>query len=499
MTFEAREYQAGAVQNLRLGLANGYRRQMLSSPTGSGKTEIGMILVRGAVAKGKRVGFLCNRINLVGQTSARFLRAGIPHGVIQGQNTARVYEPVLVASIQTVAKRGMPEVDLLIIDEAHGVAGSKDYRSVIAMHKGKPVIGLSATPFSKGLGKHYDELGGPLFEQMVVAATIQELIDLGFLVDCDVYAPSQPDLSGVKITAGDYNEKQLGEAVDKPLLIGDIVTNWRKFADGTPTVCFATNISHSKHIVEQFVASGVKAEHIDCYTDELERAAILARVASGETLVISNVGILREGWDFPACKTMILARPTKSLIRYLQMAGRVLRPHAGKERALILDHSGTVQALGFPSDEFPMALDDGKPKQSTGSDKKEEEKKPTKCPSCAYVKKNGGKCPVCGFTPQKPNTTEHAPGELAPLTKKEQAKAAKLAGLDKQSVYSELYTIAEERGYKPGWCANQYRSIFGVWPRGLADVGRPPSLVVQNMVKANMIRFSKGKAKNAAA
>lgn len=492
MAFEARAYQTEAVQNLRSGLAGGFKRQILSSPTGSGKTEIGMILVRGAVAKGKRVGFLCNRINLVGQTSARFFRAGIKHGIIQGSNTSRTYESVIVASIQTVAKRGMPEVDLLIIDEAHGVAGSKDYRKVIAEHNG-PVIGLSATPFSKGLGKHHDEIGGPLFEQMVIAATIQDLIDQGYLVDCDVYAPSQPDLTGVKITAGDYNEKQLGEAVDKPVLIGDIVTNWRKYADGTPTVCFATNIAHSQHIVEQFIAAGVPAEHIDCYTDEIERAAILARVASGETLVISNVGILTEGWDFPACRTMILARPTKSLIRYLQMAGRVLRPAPGKERALILDHSGTVQSIGFPTDDFPMVLNDGKAKETTGSDKQQpEEKKPTKCPQCSYLKKNSSKCPVCGFQPQKPNTTEHAPGELVPLTKKDKAKAAKLAGLDKQHVYSELYRMAEERGYKPGWCANQYRSIFGVWPRGLKDVGRPPSLVVQNMVKANMIRFSKG-------
>lgn len=496
MTFEARAYQTEAVQNLRSGLAGGFKRQILSSPTGSGKTEIGMILVRGAVAKGKKVGFLCNRINLVGQTSARFFKAGIQHGVIQGANTSRTYENVIVASIQTVAKRGMPMVDLLVIDEAHGVAGSKDYRKVIAAHNG-PVIGLSATPFSKGLGKNYPELGGPLFEQMVVAATIQDLIDQEYLVDCDVYAPSQPDLSGVKITAGDYNEKELGEAVDKPTLIGDIVQNWKKYAYNTPTVCFATNIAHSRHIVEQFTAANVVAEHIDCYTDEDERAAILARVASGHTMVISNVGILTEGWDFPACRTMILARPTKSLIRYLQMAGRVLRPSPGKERALILDHSGTVQSIGFPTDEFPMELDDGKPKQSTGSAKKEE-KKPSKCPQCSYLKKGSGKCPVCGFTPQKQNTIEHEAGELVPLTKKEKAKKAKIDGLDKQHVYSELYRMAEERGYKPGWVANQYRSIFGVWPRGMVDIGRPTSLVVQNMVRANIIRFHKGRKNEAA-
>ena len=492
MVFEARAYQTEAVQNLRSGVADGFKRQILSSPTGSGKTEIGMILVRGAIAKGKRVGFLCNRINLVGQTSARFFRAGISHGVIQGQNTTRTYEPVIVASIQTVAKRGMPDVDLLIIDEAHGVAGSKDYRRVIAMHKGKPVIGLSATPFSKGLGKHYDEIGGPLFEQMVIAATIQDLVDQGYLVDCDVYAPSQPDLSGVKITAGDYNEKELGEAVDKPLLIGDIVANWRKYAEGTPTVCFATNIAHSRHIVEQFISAGVRAEHIDCYTDELERAAILARVSSGETLVISNVGILTEGWDFPACKTMILARPTKSLIRYLQMAGRVLRPHPGKERALILDHSGTVQSIGFPTDDFPMELNDGKPKQFIGSDKKEE-KKPSKCPQCTYLKKTGGKCPVCGFQPQKINTVEHEAGELSKLERKKKLKTP-----DKRQLYSELLFIANERKWSKGRLSNVFRNIVGTWPNSYNnEPARKPNVETLNMVKHLSIKYAKSKLKHA--
>ena len=100
-----RPYQEAAVQNLRQSLAGGVVRQILCSPTGSGKTEIGMALVKGAIAKRKWVAFLCNRIHLVEQTSRRFTKSGIAHGIIQGQNTTRVYENVLVASIQTVAKR----------------------------------------------------------------------------------------------------------------------------------------------------------------------------------------------------------------------------------------------------------------------------------------------------------------------------------------------------------------------------------------------------------
>ena len=494
-----RPYQAAAVQNLRSSLAGGVVRQMLCSPTGSGKTEIAMALVKGAIAKRKRVAFLCNRVHLVEQTSRRFLRSGIKHGIIQGANTTRTYENVLVASIQTVARRGLPGVDLLIIDEAHTVAGSKDYRNVIAMAKGVPVIGLSATPYAKGLGKHYDELGGALFEQMIVAATIPELIADGFLVDCDVYAPSEPDMTGIKQSRNafgemDYSDADIGRATDKPELVGDIVMHWLKLAKGTPTVCFASNIAHSKHIVEQFLAAGVAAEHIDCYTDEDERKAILKRIETGETLIISNVGILCEGWDFPACRTLILARPTRSLIRYIQMAGRVLRPHESKSRALILDHSGTVTHLGFPTDEFPLELDDGKPKAATKAAPPREKPLPTACPKCNYLK-TVHTCPVCGFATEKQSGVEVQDGELVLLDKRK-TKATKM---DKQAFYSQLLAIASTKGYREGWISHKYREYFGVWPRGLDDVVAEPSIEVKNFLKHLQIRHAKSGGAHAAA
>ncbi|GIZ54059.1 helicase [Noviherbaspirillum aridicola] len=453
-----------------------------------------MALVKGARAKQKRVAFLANRVHLVEQTSRRFTKSKIAHGIIQGENTRNVYEPVLVASIQTVARRGMPDVDLLIIDEAHGVAGSSDYRKVIAAAK-CPVIGLSATPYARGLGKHYDELGGPLFEQMVVAATIPELIADGFLVDCDVYAPSEPDMTGIKQSRNafgemDYSDADVGRAVDKPELVGDIVTHWFRLAKGTPTVCFASNIAHSRHIVERFNAAGVPAEHIDCYTPEEERQAILRRIESGETLVISNVGILAEGWDFPACRTLILARPTRSLIRYIQMAGRVLRPHESKDRALILDHSGTVTRLGFPTDEFPLELDDGSPKKQQGGQQKEaKEQLPKACSSCSYMKPaKVHKCPVCGFEPKKQSDVEVQEGDLVLVAKR--GKKAQKA--DKQSFYSQLLAVAASRGYQDGWVSHKYREYFGVWPVGLVRMTAEPTQETLDYLKHLQIRHAKG-------
>ena len=205
-------------------------------------------------------------------------------------------------AIDTVHVRGLPDdVGLLIIDECHGVAGSvRSTATLLATYNNLPVIGLTATPFAAGMAKHYDELGGPLFEHLVIGATIKELIDGEYLVDCDIYAPSEPDLRKVRSTKGidglfDYNQSDLEKAADKPELIGDILTHWHRLAAGKQTVVFASGIPHSKHIVETFQAAGVSAEHIDYHADDDERAAILGRFARGETTVLSNVALLSRG------------------------------------------------------------------------------------------------------------------------------------------------------------------------------------------------------------
>jgi len=493
-----RPYQSAAVQNLRLSLAGGFLRSCLYSPTGSGKTEIGMAIIHGAINKGKRVVFLCNRIHLVEQASRRFYQSGIEHGVIQGDNTRHIDRSVIVGSIQTVARRGMPDCDLIVIDEAHGVAGSKDYRNILTKRSAVPVVGLTATPFAKGMSKHYESLKGPLFENLVIATTIGELIADGFLVDCEIYAPSEPDMSGVKTTRNafgeiDWSDMDVANAVDKPQLVGDIVQHWHKLSYGLPTVCFASSILHSKHIVESFRASGVPAEHIDCYTKPEEREAILGRIQSGETLVISNVGILTEGWDFPACRTMILARPTRSMIRYIQMVGRVLRPSPGKEKALILDHSGTVARLGFPTDDLELELDDGQPKD--GKQQKPEAQLPKKCPNCHHMKPpRTPVCPACGFRNQAHAEVEHAEGELVLFEKKKRAKPG-----EKQAVFSQLLAMRYQYGYAEGWVANQYRNYFGCWPKGLERTCAEPSPEIRSWVKSQQIRFAKAQEKKRAA
>lgn len=491
-----RDYQTNAIEAGRAILRKGQRRFVLYSPTGSGKTVMGMSFIANALAKGKRVAFLANRITLVGQASAQLRRAGIDHGVIQGENSFNTGSACIVCSIQTVARRGLPPVDVIVIDEGHGVPGSKDYLRVIFANNNVPIIALTATPFARGMAKtHKELLDEPLFEGMVIASTIRELINAGMLVDCDIYAPTQPDLSGVKTKRNrfgeiDYDDKSLAEAVDKPALIGDIVGHWLKASRGRTTVCFATNIAHSKHIVEQFQRAGVKSAHLDGYMDDAERAEIMGRMDRGEITVLSNVAVLREGWDFPACEVMILARPTKSLTTWIQMAGRILRPAPGKTRALILDHSGSAHELGYPTDDLPLELCDGNPKAAA---KKAEpkEKKPTKCPSCAYMKPAGQhKCSQCGFAPERKSEVQHADGDLLLI---DRTKKGALARESKQEIYSQLIAIGSERGYSEGWVSNQYRDVFGVWPRGLDWTPVAPTTEVRNFIKSKLIRFAKGR------
>lgn len=485
---ELRPYQAAAIRAMREALGRGKRRIILYSPTGSGKTEMGMQIVRGAITKGKTVLFACNRINLVTQTSRRFRKSNIEHGVIQGQNTHKAWEKVLVCSIQTLAKRGFPEgVDLLLIDEAHG-AVAEAYRNLIASAK-CPVIGLTATPFSKGLGKVHPEVGGALFEEIVPAATINELIALGFLVDLDIYAPSTPNLKGVKITAGDYNEKQLGDRVNTKELVGDIVQTWLKLGAGQRTVCFATNIAHSQEIVAQFTAAGVRAAHIDCFTDDHERQRILTDLEDGHLEVVSNVSVLAEGWDCPAVSCMILARPTKSLTRYIQMAGRVLRPHPGKTKGLMLDHSGSCATLGFPTDDLPLVLDDGNsPKPSAAEEEVRMESMPRACPACKFMMPKGAyKCPACGHEHKRESKVVQTAGELVKL-KKATPEA-------KQDFFSQLIDVQHRKGYADGWTAHKYKEHFGVWPRGLRHESKPVGAEVKNFLTSQAIRYAKGKEK----
>lgn len=459
---------------------------MLALPTGAGKTRLAAEIVRGALGKDRRVAFTVPALSLVDQTVAAFEAEGIQAiGVMQGihPRTDR-YQPVQVCSIQTVARRKRPEVDLVIIDEAHQL--HREIFKWMADCPRIPFIGLSATPWSRGLGKFYDDL--------IVGATTAELIEAGFLSDFIAFAPSEPDLSAVRTVAGDFHEGELAEAMDRPTITGDIVETWLKRGENRPTFAFCVNRKHAQHVAERFVEVDEAAEYMDGDTPREDREAIFARFRSGETRVICNVGVLTTGVDLDV-RCIVDAKPTKSRILFVQTIGRGLRTVPGKDRLLILDHAGNHLRLGTARDIGQDHLDDGKETVGKAHKKERAEPLPKLCDNCRAVLPIGAKvCPECGEPVRALTLVREAEGELVELGSRESGKRS-AAEWEKKRFYAELRGYAERKGFKPGWAFHKFIEKFNHQPAGYGSVAMEPSVATLNWIRSRQIAFAKARAR----
>ena len=120
---------------------------------------------------------------------------------------------------------------------------------------------------------------------------------------------------------GDYIQSQLGEVMNTPKLVGNVIETWKALAMGTQTLVFGSGVAHSKALAEQFVEQGIKAAHLDGTTPNDERVKILDDFNNNRITVLCNCMVLTEGFDAPVARTVVLARPTKSLSLYIQMVG----------------------------------------------------------------------------------------------------------------------------------------------------------------------------------
>jgi superfamily II DNA or RNA helicase len=294
-------------------------------------------------------------------------------------------------------------VDLVLVDEAHQL-----HREIFRWMKDCPDIpflGLSATPWTRGLGKYYDDL--------IVAATTANLIRDGFLSRFKTFAPSEPDLAGVKTVAGDFNEGELADAMDRSVVTGDIVDTWLKRGEKRSTLAFCVNRRHAQHVAERFVEAGVAADYMDGATSREDRESIFNRFRSGSTRIICNVGVLTTGIDLDV-RCIILARPPKSRILFVQTIGRGLRTTEGKDHLLILDHAGNHLRLGMVTDISQDRLDNGMGRQGARDLARERSKPlPKRCEECsAVVSRMARACPACGAPIRAKTEVESAEGEL---------------------------------------------------------------------------------------
>jgi DNA repair protein RadD len=490
------QFQQEAVAELERHIAEGRRKLLLIAPTGSGKTVIASELIRRWVAQYRHVLFLAHRREIIMQTSAKLVANGVRHGIVMANVDPRLMEPVQVASIDTLHVRGvrsdamdLPPADLVIFDEAHRARG-RTREHLIGLYPHAVLLGMTATP-CRGDGRGL----GNLFDVMVEAPQIAELIVGGFLVKSRVYAPIDPDLKGVKVQQGDYVISQLAGRMNTAGLVGDLVEHWHKHGEQRRTIAFAVDVAHSVAIRNQFLGAGVPAEHLDGETPIPERADILGRLARGEIKVVSNCMVLTEGWDCPPVGCCILARPTKQMGLYRQMLGRVLRPADGKSDAVILDHSGAVFRHGLPEDHVEWTLDTDRRATTPAHEKRKAGQAPAlrECPSCKAIMPKPP-CYNCGWEPKpRARDVEFEDGTLG-LVVGGKSRAQQYTSEQKIIWHRMLIGEALRRGKNPNWAFYLFRDKFGHdrpahWDRTALE----PTLEVANFVRSRIIAFAKRK------
>jgi DNA repair protein RadD len=489
-----RPYQTDVVARFWATVGRGRRRVILVAPTGSGKTLIAGDIVHRVVADEGRVLVLSHRREIISQTSRKLTDIGIDHGIVLAGEPTDDTARVQVASIQTLYERAvrrgkipLPPADLIVVDECHH-ATAMSWRKIISLYPNAILLGLSATP-ARGDGRG---LGG-IFTAMVECPQVQELIDQGFLVGTRVYAPTLPDLKGIRVQAGDWVENQLADVMDRPKLVGDIVSHWHRLAEGRKTVVFATGVQHSIHIRDEFRRSGVRCEHIDGATPKGERDTVLEMLANGAIDVITNCMVLTEGWDMPEVGACVLARPTRKMGLYRQMIGRVLRPAPCKPDAIIIDHSGAVHRHGFVEDPVEWTLDpERRAENPTHNNRSEREfhSRLVDCTQCGALRSSGERCRHCGFLPSRP--PQHLSVIDGDLGRVERDRRVMAESLDRESWLAQLAFIQRERGYKPGWIAFKFKEKFGAWPPyGVTPDPQEPTREVRAWVRSRQIAFAK--------
>jgi superfamily II DNA or RNA helicase len=489
-----RSYQRDVIDRIKAEIASGHGRICLVAPTGSGKTVIAVALIAEG-GLGRRGLFVVHRRELTAQTSSKLHDVGADHGIIQAGFPTRPCARVQVASAQTLHARAvrmgtidMPPADLVIIDEAHH-ARAHTYERLIAAYPDAIILGLTATP-CRGDGRGL----GNIFERLVECPSPAELTRDGYLVPVKIFAPSRPELSGIRVARGDYVKSQLAERVNTTKLVGDIVEHWHRLGEGRRTVVFTVNVAHSVHIRNEFRQSGALAEHIDGSTPLVERKKILAGFAAGTIDIVCNCAVLTEGWDRPEASCLVLARPTKSLGLYRQMVGRIVRPAPGKTDAIILDHAGGVFAHGFPDDEIVWTLREDRCATNTAHAARGQHRAPTltTCPECSAVRLEGQPCPKCSWRPvRKPAPVDVAAGELGQVSRD---RSVHRLPEDRELFHQQLAWIAQHRGYKPGWVAHKYREKFGAWPPQRGVEPRPPHPATLAWLRAGARAYAKAMA-----
>lgn len=465
-----RPRQSDAIQAVRGAIREGHRRIILQAPTGFGKTLVSAHIISSALQKGSRPLFTCPAISLVDQTLRAFEKEGITDiGVMQAQHArTNKHAAVQIASVQTLIRRERPDVNFALIDECHESFEALEKMLDSDEWKDKVVIGLSATPWAKGMGLRWTKL--------VIAATINDLIADGHATPAIIYGPDVDlDRGGIAVSKGEFEEASASAAMSSASIVGDVLKEWQEKSPREKTFAFCVNRDHAKAQMDAFVDCGIPFGYIDAYTPQDTRKALFGKMRYGEIAGIASVGCLIRGVDEDV-RCILDLQPTTSEMRHVQKWGRGVRTAEGKEFLIGLDHAGNNAALGLFTDVFHDHLDSKKPGER-GEAYKDDYKpaKPRKCEKChTMIPPGARKCPTCfEKVPLSPGVTV-VKGRLVEI-----GSGPKIDVKERQRWYSAFLWHARKCGMKDGWAAVQYREKFGVWPRDLRVQGKVPPKEIQ--------------------
>lgn len=452
---------------------------------------------------------MADRTALVDQTSATLDRYGIPHGVIQGNHwRARGYEYIQVASPQTIVRRGWPEqVDFLVVDECHTMW--KAIVEFMADHPETFVIGLTATPFSRGLGQ--------LYTKVVNCTTTDRLVEEGFLAPLKPYMAVAVDMRGAKVSStGEWTEEALTER--GMAIVGDVVAEWvaktqEHFGGPVPTIVFAATVDHAIELARQYQAAGHNFQVVSYRNKAEENAELIAdfKAAGSDIVGLISCVALGKGFDATHILCGVDAHPyRKSFSSHIQQLGRVMRPHEGKEFALWLDHSGNFRRFFDDTiDLFTHGVQDLSDRELDSKERKEpteEERELFACPQCHYALGGAKVCPSCGWErPARLSMVENVAGTMVEL---DLGNGTKKHAWQENKFYAWRQLAGVALDWKRGdstaaekFARVQFRDIFGDWPPRDFVIGQAvtPDPVVYSYVKARVIRWARGQRSRRAA
>ena len=461
-----RPYQQAAIDQMRTSLAQGKKRLILCSPTGSGKTVMFTYMVARALEKGKQAIIFTDRVELLKQSNGALDLFGIKPTLIEASKTRLdVSGTCFIAMAQTFSRRKdaveytdlLNRMDLVIIDEAH----KQTFNPLLPyINPNAVVIGATATPLRRG----NQECLSKFYQFLHVPVQVQELINQGFLARPVTYGVTL-DLSGIRMKGNDYDTEQMAERFSERQVYDGVVQNYTKICKGKKAIVFASNIASSQEVCDALHYAGYNARHVDGEMSKHDRADVLAWFKHTPDAILCNCDLMTTGFDEPTIEVVILYRATASLPLFMQMVGRGSRVTPTKREFTILDFGNNVQTHGWWEDHQNWSLKKKKKKESAGVGGAKN------CERCdALIPIAVMKCPNCGFEyERKPKEI----GETVTLQLMTKAQGMQLATtssmyqkaqLAKAKVISPYWVLHNQckskaealefiryMGWKPGW------------------------------------------------